>query len=198
MKAKREFSIFHSHLDLAHQFWARILSPDAWAIDATCGNGQDTLKLAKLCAGVIGIDVQEEALAKTKELIYQENTLNAPISLFCQSHATFPDIAYTKPIQLIVYNLGYLPGGNKTKTTEVGSTLQSVEAALQLLQPQGAISITCYPGHAEGALEESALLQLCARLAPSLWCVTFHRFLNRKLSPSLLLIQKNNLYTEKT
>ena len=57
--------------------------------------------------------------------------------------------------KLIVYNLGYLPGSDKLLTTKTSSTLLSVEKALSLIAPNGAISITCYPGHEEGKKEEA-------------------------------------------
>src|SRR5438046_2446562 len=117
MKEKRNFSIFNSHLDLAHQIWAKAAQPGDWAIDATCGKGHDTLFLAPHSEGVIGLDIQEKALENTRNLV----TGNEKVHLFCQSHETLPDLA--KPIKLIVYNLGYLPGSDKALTTQVQSTL---------------------------------------------------------------------------
>lgn len=182
MKEKRQFPIFNSHLDLAHQIWAKVAQPGDWAIDATCGNGHDTLFLVDHFAGVIGLDVQEKALENTKNLVGDKALL------FCQSHETFPLLPY--PIRLVVYNLGYLPGADKSFTTQVQSTLTSVTNALGLILPGGLVSITCYPGHPEGQREEEALLKLCQALPPADWSVSFHSWQNRLQSPSLLLIQK--------
>src|SRR5262245_56974336 len=63
------FPLFQSHIDLAHSYWKRLLQDGDWAIDATCGAGFDTLKLAEFGAGVIGIDIQEEAIRRTEELL---------------------------------------------------------------------------------------------------------------------------------
>jgi SAM-dependent methyltransferase len=191
-----DFPLFHSHLDLAHRYWEKILQEGDFAIDATCGNGNDTLKLAEILqkkGSVIGLDIQEEAIKRTRALLQShltEETLSR-IHLYNQSHADFPPIASQHPIRLIVYNLGYLPKGNKQLTTLTESTLDSLSKALELVVPGGAISITCYPGHEEGAKEEKALLETVERLSPMLWNVCHHTFANRKASPSLLLIQKN-------
>jgi SAM-dependent methyltransferase len=180
---------FRPHIALAHQYWEKILQPGDWAIDATCGNGRDTLKLAEVLKGgeVIGIDIQPEAIANTRERLGSK----VGVHLFCHSHETFPLLAMQKPVKLIVYNLGYLPGGNKNMTTRVESTLMSVRKASEIVLPYGAISITCYPGHAEGALEEKALLEELARWPTDRWDFCHHTFPHRRLAPSLLIIQKN-------
>lgn len=192
MKDKREFSLYNSHLDLAHRLWARLLLPHSWVIDATCGNGKDTAFLAQHIGesgGIIALDIQKEAIEQTKK----EVAPSAPLHLFHMSHETFPSLAYKHPIALILYNLGYLPGGDKEVTTQVSSTLKSVHEALLLLKPGGVLSITCYPGHPEGKREEEALLTLSKALHPRDFCVSHLVFSNRSLSPSLILIQKNQL-----
>ncbi len=105
-------------------------------------------------------------------------------------HSTFPEDVLPGTIKLVVYNLGYLPGGDKTKTTHVATTLQSLHQAQALLQKGGVISITCYPGHKEGAHEQNVILNHAARLPPKEWSCCHHMWLNRQQSPSLLLIQK--------
>lgn len=199
---QRQFSLFQSHLDLAHHYWEMILQKGGSVIDATCGNGHDTLKLTQLLPDqeiLIGIDIQKAAISQTQEKLktsLSEQQLSR-VHLFCQSHSTFPALCLEHTIKLIVYNLGYLPGSNKKLTTLTHSTLESLGAALELIAPGGAISITCYPGHDEGAKEEEAILQIVAALSPSLWNVCHHKFLNRKHSPSLLLIQKQTQTSKK-
>jgi hypothetical protein len=194
---QRDFPLFQSHLDLAHAYWKQILQPGDWAIDATCGNGNDTLKLVEILGsalgGVIGIDLQQEAIEKTHELLSSKLSKESlgKVHLFTQSHASFPDIALKAPVRLIVYNLGYLPRGDKNLTTLTQTTLESVTRSLERIVPGGAISITCYPGHEEGAKEEIALLKMISSLSSDTWIACHHRFINREKAPSLLLIQKN-------
>lgn len=192
---KKRFSLFHSSIDLAHNYWRNLLRPGDCAIDATCGNGKDTLQLAQILnpnGTLIGIDIQQEAIDKTSSLLrahFSFSTLQK-IHLYCQSHVHFPPLAFSLPVHLIVYNLGYLPGGNKELTTLTSSTVESVLAALQLITPGGAISLTCYPGHLEGAREEKALIDIALHLPIAEFNICLHTFPNRFSSPSLLFIQK--------
>lgn len=184
---RTKFSLFSSHLDLAHTYWARLITPEDTVIDATCGNGWDTLALAQCHPSLlIALDIQEEALKNTKRLL-NENGLLHKASLYLQSHESFPPV---ENVKLIVYNLGYLPGGDKSRTTLEGTTLQSLQRAAELVVDGGAISITCYPGHPEGEKEQTAVVQWVKTLDPQVWNVCHHQWLNRHKSPSLLFLQK--------
>ena len=92
--------------------------------------------------------------------------------------------------RLIVYNLGYLPGGDKSLTTVTDITVKSVQKSLQMIPRGGAVSVTCYPGHLEGEKEEKALLEFCKMLNRKEWNVLFHQWINREKSPSLIWIEK--------
>lgn len=199
------FSPFQSHLELAHHYWQKIVQPGDQIIDATCGNGHDTLLLATFAlqpeAGHLwAIDLQKQALEKSQKLLSTElsSDLYQRISWMHQSHAQFPSSIEKESVKLIVYNLGYLPGGNKEVTTQTASTLQSLEQALALLCPGGAISLTCYPGHPEGAAEEKAIRSFLEHLDPRLWCVCHHVICNRQKAPSLFLIMKGCSVLEAT
>lgn len=199
MHLPNSFGLFKSHLDLSKQYWQSLLSPGDMVVDATCGNGHDTLFLAQQVitpikqGRVIGMDVQEAAIHQTQALIRQHmppSQLNH-IHLFQQSHVQFPDLIENESIKLFVYNLGYLPGSNKAIKTQAENTLKSVENALGLLAPGGVISITCYPGHPEGKIEEQEIITYASKhLEPKSWSCCWHRWINRQEAPSLLLIQK--------
>lgn len=90
-------------------------------------------------------------------------------------------------LKLVVYNLGYLPQADHTITTKVETTLASVKIAAQLLLPGGALSITCYPGHEEGAREEQSLLSWVQTLD---W--KFFYYVWRPKSPTLLWLKKHS------
>ena len=174
------------HLELAKKIWADFLRPGDLVIDATCGQGRDTLFLCQLGCIVYGFDIQEDAIEKTKKLL-SENHFSDKAHLFHASHAEFPPLP--SPPKLIVYNLGYLPGGNKGVTTLQETTLQSVAAALDLTKGKGAVSITCYPGHPEGEKEEKALLEMASHLPSHDWLISHHRWPNRLKAPSLLFLK---------
>jgi hypothetical protein len=138
------------------------------------------------------MDVQATAIDNTRALLKSHLAASAlnRVHFLHESHAQFPSSIAPGSIKLIVYNFGYLPGGDKTLTTRVETSLESVNNAQALLLPGGAISLTCYPGHEEGALEEKALLDYCSNLDPRQWSCCHHRWINRRRSPSFLFIQK--------
>ncbi len=198
MSRRATFSLFHSHLDLAHDLWKKIIQAGDIVIDATCGNGYDTLFLAQhaILEGKIGnliaIDKQAQAIETTKQrleaAIPQEHLTS--IRLLNQCHSSFPADLNPASVTLIVYNLGYLPGGDKALTTLRNTTQQSLTHALLLLRPGGMLSVTCYPGHPEGKEEEETVLRFASQLASHEWSCCHHRWLNRPAAPSLLIIQK--------
>ncbi|MBU6384185.1 MAG: class I SAM-dependent methyltransferase [Verrucomicrobia bacterium] len=172
------------HLTQAHAQWKQFLKKDDLAIDATCGNGQDTLFLTDLCE-VVGLDIQPAAIQQTRERLHKKGQ---EAQLFLHPHEQIDTLPLPRAPRLIVYNLGYLPGGDKTRTTMTETTLISVKKGLTLLAPDGAVSITCYPGHTEGAREEQALEQWAASLPKDQWLVCHHKWLNRLDAPSWLWI----------
>ncbi len=169
---------------LAHKYWAEILKPGDTVIDATVGNGHDTLVLKNLLRGqgkIIGYDIQKKALEKARILLGDD----PQITLLEASHEHF----HVEKAKLIVYNLGYLPGGDKSVTTKTKTTLRSLESAVKILED--CISITCYPGHEEGEKEEKAILEWAATLPSNEWSVCHHRWINRQKAPSLVLIRRH-------
>lgn len=168
------------HIKKAHSLWKGIVQPADTVIDATCGNGHDSLILSTLVPeGTLYVfDIQKEALEKTKEKL--THTHYIPIH---GSHAQFPPEIQKGSVRLIVYNLGYLPGGDKSITTLTESTLESIQNALPLLTPDGILSITLYPGHPEGFCESQAVLEFAKGFR-----FNHYTFKENLLSPSLLII----------
>ncbi|MFQ5730150.1 MAG: class I SAM-dependent methyltransferase [Waddliaceae bacterium] len=191
------FSLFHSHIDLAHKHWKSLVRPGDTVIDATCGNGHDTLFLAGLAltpktGSLYALDLQPIAIESCRELLLN----NLPRDVFEKihfiegCHSILPKGILPESTKLIAYNLGYLPGGDKTKTTRAKTTLKSLRQAQVIIQAGGVISVTCYPGHPEGKEEEKAILEYAETLDPKRWSCCHHSWINRKKAPSLLFIQK--------
>lgn len=175
------------HLNLAHKYWKDLLNPGDIAIDATCGNGHDSAVLADLIltpdsGELYCIDIQKAAIENTKKRLK-----DAPkhVHYIQESHVHLP----TTAPKLIVYNLGYLPGGDKSVITIKENTLQSIKKSLEILTPNGALSITCYPGHPGGLEEQQAIFAWASSLNPYSYECCIHSWPNRPLSPSLLIIK---------
>jgi tRNA G37 N-methylase Trm5 len=155
--------------ETAHYIIREHLYDGGIAIDATLGNGHDTVFLAE-CAGkqgrVFGFDVQVEAIDATQNRL-QQHGLQERVKLIHASHAEMqrnvPQVFHGR-IQAIMFNLGYLPGADKSVITKVGSTLTAVDAACDLLAEQGVITVLAYPGHAGGDEETRCLEQWCLQL----------------------------------
>lgn len=129
-------------------------------IDATVGNGNDTLKLAKIVSKgfVYGFDIQKIAIDNTDKLLRDNNISN--YLLFNISHQFIYDNLkqFKGKISLVVFNLGYLPNGNKNIFTKKETTLKAIDDSLNLLNNKGSILIIVYP-HQEGKKEEKAILK---------------------------------------
>lgn len=176
---------FNSPVQVAHKYWKELVQPTDTVIDATLGNGQDAFFLAPLCGNLIGIDIQKQAIESAYKLLNSEK-----VKYIHGSHETFPDYLAPQSVKLIVYNLGYLPRGDKSIVTKTDSTIESLKNAVPLIMVGGMISVTCYSGHSEGAKEEKAVLEFASKLNPKEWCACHQRWLNRELCPSLVLLTR--------
>jgi tRNA1(Val) A37 N6-methylase TrmN6 len=137
-----------------------------WVVDATCGNGHDTVMLAHgvtHLGHVYGFDIQQQALHNTAEKL-EGNGLSNHTTLFHTSHEQILrhiPVERHGLISLVMFNLGYLPGANKQLTTQTASTISALECAYRLIKPAGVISIVAYPGHPAGLLETEQVTQWC-------------------------------------
>ena len=150
---------------MAHTLWQGFLQPGDVVVDATCGNGKDLLFLCQTVltdrsGSVFALDVQTDAIEQSRSYLQAHLSPSrfSRVTFFRQCHSSFPQEVRRGDVQLIVYNLGYRPNGNKCITTRPETTKKSLLAAMELLSPEGKISITCYPGHPEGALEQEEIV----------------------------------------
>ena len=172
--------------------WAHLLMGDRLrsgdgVIDATCGNGHDTLFLAQLVGPqgrVWAFDVQEAAVVETRRRLADAGVGTATVV-----HAGHETMAEHVPQEChgrvagIMFNLGYLPGSDKTVITRTDTTLQALSTALELLAPSGLLTLAVYPGHEGGAQEQQAITQWAAGLSPRQYEVQLLRPINRSASP---------------
>ena len=180
-------------LELQKQFILAHLKNGDTAVDFTMGNGGDTVFLSHAVGEegkVYAFDLQAEALVSTKNNLVASG---APenYTLICASHHRVREFIF-EPFQAGMFNLGYLPGGSeKGITTKRETTLPAVEAALDLLAPDGVLIVAIYPGHEEGALEGEMLREYFATLSKYRFCPSEFRILNSPTSPYFFLVEKS-------
>ena len=181
---------------LAGEFIKSVIKPGDIVVDATAGTGQDTLLLAE-CTGssgcVYAFDIQEEALKIIQDKLIIKG-IESCVTLIHQGHETMKEVLKSKgvmnnTVKAIVFNLGYLPGGDHSVATSGTTTLMALEGALELLAPQGIITVCLYPGHSEGLRESEKVLNWCESLEKPFVAHHFQT-LNRKLPPTLVIIQR--------
>ena len=163
------------------------------AVDFTMGNGNDTLFLSKAVGKsgkVYAFDIQEDALTSTRAHL-EANGAPENYTLICASHHRVKEFV-TEPIKAGMFNLGYLPrSGRKAVTTMRETTMPAVEAALELLAPDGVLIVAIYPGHEEGALEGKMLREYFSSLSRFRICPSEFKILNSPTSPYFFLVEKS-------
>ena len=158
------------------------------AVDCTCGNGHDTLWLSNNCKKVYAFDIQPLAIEATSRLLDENGIKNA--ILINDSHTNINKYIEERP-DVIVFNLGFLPGGDKGITTKKDSSMEALKAALELLAVDGILSITMYPGHEEGALEQKMILEWAKNLDSKEYHAVFANMYNQSnRAPQVLWITK--------
>ncbi len=147
----------------AHTHIRNVLKPGDSAVDATAGNGHDTLFLAECIqpgGRLWALDIQAAAIEASRQRLATGGRLEG-VTLMRANHAELFSLipaAFHGKIRVIVFNLGYLPGGNKACITLPHSTLSGLSASLSLLAPGGLLSVMVYPGHKGGAAEAQVIL----------------------------------------
>lgn len=178
---------------LAADYMRRTLREGDTAVDATMGNGKDTLFLAELVGPsghVHAFDVQKEAVERTRERV-EEAGFAQRVTLHLAGHETMK-AHVPQGLRAVMFNLGWLPGAEHAVTTLTETTLAAAQAACELIAPGGIVTICVYPGHEEGRRELSALDQWAASLSVRTYNVLRHHFANAaEYTPQLFLIQKN-------
>ncbi len=184
--------VIHRSLDMAKQIVSVVLKPGDTAVDATVGNGRDTVFLARLVGErgrVWAFDIQQQALAAAAKLLEKEG-LASRVTLIHRGHE---DLAryVDDNVGAVMFNLGYLPGGDRSLVTRPDTTLLALEAALLKLRPGGVVTVVIYRGHSGGKEEEESLLGFCSKLNQASYTVMHYRMLNQiNDPPSLLAIEK--------
>ena len=189
---KREW-IEGSLLAVAHNVVRDHVALGHTVVDATMGNGHDTLFLCE-CVGekgrVIGFDVQEEALLATRSRLEEAGIDTACYVLHRLGHEMMGAHVFSD-VSVVMFNLGYLPGSDKTMITKVDTTLKALDSAVELLEGGGVLCVMCYPGHSGGEVEAEAVLQWIQESGSLLQqVVCYRRVGGSERAPFLLVAEK--------
>ncbi|MFB4159914.1 class I SAM-dependent methyltransferase [Geomicrobium sp. JSM 1781026] len=166
------------------------LSEGDTAMDATAGNGHDTLFLREVVGHtgyVLSFDIQKEALQHTKKRLEDRQIDHSNVELIQDSHANVMTYLNGHSPKAAIFNLGYLPGGDKTIVTSPSSTITSVRQLLSVMPRGAVIIIVVYYGHEEGKKERDALLKFTCSLSHHEALVARYEFINHTNDPPFIL-----------
>ncbi len=178
-------------LPAAKKLIEEAVSPGDTVVDATCGNGHDTKFLAELTGPsgfVYSFDIQRSAIENARELT--EGLSN--IEYILDSHSRIKNHVRT-PVRAAMFNLGYLPKGDKSITTKSESTIEALMQLFDLLIPGGRIVIVVYHGHEDGKEERDALYDYLSGVPQKTASILEYRFINqRNNAPFILCMEKTH------
>ncbi|MGI6629182.1 MAG: class I SAM-dependent methyltransferase [Bacillota bacterium] len=185
--------IIQSVVDLSHWFLSRAVQEGSMVIDATAGNGHDTLFLANLVGPsgkVYAFDIQEKALETTKALLAAHG-LEERVQLIHNGHEKM-DKYVPQKVHAVLFNLGYLPGGDRNIITYPDTTVQALNKSIHLLVPGGVLAIVVYWGHPGGGEEKEAVEEWMGQLSPAEYDLMKITFPNKNKAPYLIGVQKKS------
>ncbi|RBP45587.1 tRNA (mnm(5)s(2)U34)-methyltransferase [Garciella nitratireducens] len=182
-------SLFGSITDLSKFFINQVIEPGDYVIDATAGNGYDTLFLANLIVDkgkVFSFDIQKQAIENTKKLLSKKGIMHR-VNLYHTNHIYIKKYVHNK-IKAAMFNLGYLPGSDHSIMTRGESTIIALKQVLELLLPGGIVSICLYYGHPEGKEELKEVFSFIKTLDYKIYNVLKIDYYNKIHNPPILII----------
>ena len=157
-------------------------------VDATCGTGQDTAALAKAVGPdgrVYAFDIQKKALLLTEARLKSHGYNN--VKLMMKSFESMSSHIPEGSAAAVVFNLGYLPGGDHSITTTADETLQGLSCALKAIRPGGIVTVVLYDGHEAGAIEKKRVIKWAGELDPHRYHAAFVSLINQDKHPPEIL-----------
>lgn len=182
---------FMNAVEFSHFLLKENVEEEELVVDATAGNGHDTKFLAELVkegGAVYAFDIQDDAINNTAQLL-NKNNLRKQCRLIKDNHANLGQYI-DKKISAVIFNLGYLPGGDKKIITRSKNTTAALDQAVKLLKKKGIIILVIYSGHEGGKEEKEAVLKYTSELNHKKFNVLNYRFLNQVGSPPEIVAVK--------
>lgn len=179
--------------DLLHVLLLQVIRKGDCVVDATAGNGHDTVFLAEAVGDegkVIAIDIQAEAIESTRQRL-RESQLENRVELHQVSHTEIRQLVAGGSATVIVFNLGYLPGSDRALITHSETTLTALAASVVALKKGGVLAVVCYPDHAGGD-DESARVMGFLRGLKNFRLAKYELLSTHRPSPFLLIAWKKS------
>lgn len=173
--------------DFCHRFISDHISEGAFCVDATAGNGHDTEFLCRLAGPsgkVLAFDIQEQAVAATQKRL-DGCGLSHIGQIILDSHTHIDRYVSPDTADCIVFNFGYLPGGDHSMATQPDTSLTAIEKSLQCLKPGGLLALCIYSGGDTGYAERDAILPYLKGLDPREYLVIISTYANRPGDPPI-------------
>lgn len=173
-----------------HRVLTGLIPEGGFCIDGTAGTGQDTLYLSRSVGEkgkVLAFDIQQAALDMTRQRLEQAQCLDNT-TLLLDSHVHMDQYAQKGTVDAILFNFGYLPGGDHNLATRPDTSLEAVQKGLELLKTGGIMSLCVYSGGDTGFAERDVLLEYAAELNPKEFLVIRNDFFNRPNNPPIILL----------
>ena len=167
-------------VELTHRFLRSTLAPGGLYLDATCGNGHDTLFLCSVAGEngrVIGLDIQPQAAANTNALL-AANGMAAIGRAECCDHRELLHFAPPGSADCVMFNFGWLPGAAHDVHSTADSTLPALQAGLDALKPGGVLAAVLYSGKVIGNAEKKAAAEFFRSLPLADYTVLICEFAN--------------------
>ena len=170
-----------------HHFIKEHVQRGDCCIDATAGNGNDTQLLCELVGEngkVLAFDIQEMAVKHTKERLEKAGLINRA-EVLLESHINMKQYVRENSVSCIVFNFGYLPGGDHNLATKGETSIQAIHQGLNLLKKGGMMSLCIYSGGDSGFEERDAILEELKKLDTKQYLVVLSSYYNRPNHPPI-------------
>ncbi|MDP4093152.1 MAG: class I SAM-dependent methyltransferase [Bacillota bacterium] len=188
LDSKKDTEIIKNSLAQSHEYVTMVVKEGDTVVDATAGNGNDTLFLARLVGEkgrVYSFDIQSCAIERTREKLEKEG-LTERVTLINDSHHNM-DLYIEGKVRTIMFNLGYLPGGDHNIDTKADSTEEALNKAMDIIEKNGLISMVVYYGGDSGFDEKNHIMDYIKHIDSKRFTVMATEFVNQVNCPPILV-----------
>lgn len=178
---------FYQITNWSHELFKLQVKPGGIYVDATMGNGHDTLFLCRIAGEtgkVLAFDIQEKALQSTRQLL-KEAGMEGKAELYLDSHVNMDQYLDEGTADGMYFNFGYLPGGDHNLATKADTSVEAIEKGLEILKKGGVMALCIYSGGDTGFEERDKILEYLKSLDAGKYVVIVNHYYNRGNNPPI-------------